>query len=170
MAAAKNIILAGVKRVVLHDPEDVRISDLGANFYLSETDVGRNRVDACLDKLRELNTAVAVEPIMGTLSNADLTDVDVRASVSKIHALANLNMLTVPCSRTSVLPQRHLLRCMQVVVLTASTLAEAKRVDIICRDNGVAFIRAEIRGVFASVFADFGPEFTVLDVDGISSS
>jgi ubiquitin-activating enzyme E1 len=84
MAAAKNIILAGVKRVVLHDPEDVRISDLGANFYLSETDVGRNRADACLDKLRELNTAVAVEPITGALSNADLTAVDVRACVNRV--------------------------------------------------------------------------------------
>lgn len=54
----------------------------------------------------------------------------------------------------------------QVVVLTASTLAEAKQVDAVCRDHGVAFIRAETRGVFASVFADFGPAFTVLDVDG----
>ena len=52
MAAAKNIILAGVKRVVLHDDEDVHISDLGANFYLSETDVGRNRAEACLDRLQ----------------------------------------------------------------------------------------------------------------------
>ena len=55
---------------------------------------------------------------------------------------------------------------MQVVVLTASTLAEAKQVDAICREHGVAFIRAETRGVFASVFTDFGPSFTVLDVDG----
>ena len=55
---------------------------------------------------------------------------------------------------------------MQVVVLTASTLAEATRVDAVCRDNGVAFIRAETRGVFASVFTDFGPTFTVLDTDG----
>jgi len=58
---------------------------------------------------------------------------------------------------------------MQVVVLTASTLAEAMRVDAVCRDNGVAFIRAETRGVFASVFTDFGPAFTVLDTDGVYS-
>ena len=57
-------------------------------------------------------------------------------------------------------------RRLQVVVLTASTLAEAQQVDAVCRDNGVAFIRAETRGVFASVFTDFGPAFTVLDVDG----
>ena len=78
--AAKNIILAGVKRVMLHDSEDVHLSDLGANFYLSETDVGRNRTEACLDKLRELNTAVAVECVSGPLDDSMLTDVDVRAS------------------------------------------------------------------------------------------
>ena len=50
--------------------------------------------------------------------------------------------------------------------MTASTLAEATRIDAICRHHGVAFVRADIRGVFASVFADFGPAFTVLDVDG----
>jgi len=79
LAAAKNIILAGVKRVMLHDSEDVHLSDLGANFYLSETDVGRNRAEACLDRLRELNTAVAVDCASGDLSEPQLTDVDVRA-------------------------------------------------------------------------------------------
>lgn len=30
----------------------------------------------------------------------------------------------------------------------------------------IAFIKAEVRGLFGSVFCDFGPEFTVVDVDG----
>ncbi|KAL7001170.1 E1 ubiquitin-activating protein, partial [Sarracenia purpurea var. burkii] len=30
----------------------------------------------------------------------------------------------------------------------------------------IAFIKAEVRGLFGSVFCDFGPEFTVFDVDG----
>lgn len=30
----------------------------------------------------------------------------------------------------------------------------------------IAFIKAEIRGLFGGVFCDFGPEFTVVDVDG----
>lgn len=30
----------------------------------------------------------------------------------------------------------------------------------------ISFIRAETRGVFASVFTDFGPSFTVFDTDG----
>ena len=30
----------------------------------------------------------------------------------------------------------------------------------------IAFIKAEVRGLFGNVFCDFGPEFTVVDVDG----
>ena len=33
--AAKNLILAGPKAVVIHDSAPVEIRDLGANFYLS---------------------------------------------------------------------------------------------------------------------------------------
>lgn len=38
---AKNLVLAGPKEVVLHDPELVQLSDLGSNFYLQEKDVGK---------------------------------------------------------------------------------------------------------------------------------
>ena len=48
-------------------------------------------------------------------------------------------------------------------------LAEAVRINEACRQQGVAFVKAEIRGVFANVFSDFGPAFTVLDVDGAHS-
>lgn len=58
--AAKNVILAGVRSVTLHDTEDVKIQDLSAQFYLSKADMGENRAEACRDKLQELNTAVAV--------------------------------------------------------------------------------------------------------------
>jgi ubiquitin-activating enzyme E1 len=54
------------------------------------------------------------------------------------------------------------------VVLAAAGLEEAKRVDALCHAEGVKFIWAQSRGVFASVFNDFGPEFTVFDVDGAS--
>lgn len=54
----------------------------------------------------------------------------------------------------------------QVVVLTDASLEEAKRIDAFCHANGIAFIRAQARGVFASVFTDFGPSFTVFDQDG----
>ena len=45
--AAKNVILAGVKSITLHDRAEVALRDLGAQFYLTEGDVGRNRAEAC---------------------------------------------------------------------------------------------------------------------------
>lgn len=53
-----------------------------------------------------------------------------------------------------------------VVVATQTSLAEAVRMDDICRKHGKAFIKADIRGVFSSVFCDFGDKFEVSDVDG----
>lgn len=41
--AAKNLILAGVKSVTLHDEGVVELWDLSGNFVFSEDDVGKNR-------------------------------------------------------------------------------------------------------------------------------
>lgn len=57
----------------------------------------------------------------------------------------------------------------KVVVCTTASQAEAQRVDDICASQpggAVPFIWARTAGVFASVFCDFGPSFTVVDVDG----
>lgn len=128
---AKNIILAGVKSVVLHDTRTVDSWDLGANFYLSEADIGKNRALACVNKLQELNTAVSV----------------------KVHTLD--------------ITQDFLSR-FQAVVFTNATLKQACTYDNFCRNQTppIAFIKADIHGLFGSVFCDFGPEFTVFDVDG----
>lgn len=58
--AAKNVILAGVAALTLADTQLVRLADLSAHFYLSESDVGRNRAEACAPALHELNPAVSV--------------------------------------------------------------------------------------------------------------
>jgi ubiquitin-activating enzyme E1 len=57
---AKNVILAGVKSVTVHDEAEVTLQDLSAQFYLTEDAVGSNRAEACADKLQELNTSVTV--------------------------------------------------------------------------------------------------------------
>ena len=65
--------------------------------------------------------------------------------------------------------QQQLMRgcpLLQAVVLTDASLEDAKRVDAFCHANGIAFIYVKTRGVFATVFTDFGPNFTVIDVDG----
>lgn len=126
---AKNIILAGVKSVTLHDSKEVELRDLGAQFYLSEIDVGSNRAEACHPKLQELNTAVMVSTLQAELTAAQLSKFD-------------------------------------VVVVADASLKDAMRINADCRQHGAAFVKAEIRGVFANVFTDFGNAFVVNDVDG----
>ncbi|KAJ0987622.1 hypothetical protein J5N97_005978 [Dioscorea zingiberensis] len=127
---AKNLVLAGVKSVTLHDEDSVQLRDLSSNFFLSEDDVGKNRALASLPKLQELNHAVSV---------SSLTDL-------KLSTLSNF----------------------QAVVFTNISLEKAIKYDDYCRKHEppIAFIKAEVRGLFGNIFCDFGPEFTVVDVDG----
>jgi ubiquitin-activating enzyme E1 len=45
---AKNIIVSGPKIVTIFDPNRVEINDLGSNFYLSESDLGKRRDESCI--------------------------------------------------------------------------------------------------------------------------
>lgn len=66
---AKNIILAGPFSVTLHDSAKTEISDLGANFYLQESNVGKQtRAEGSIKKLKELNPNVIVSILDGDLS------------------------------------------------------------------------------------------------------
>lgn len=57
---------------------------------------------------------------------------------------------------------------LQAVVFTDISLEKAFEFDDYCHTHQppIAFIKTEVRGLFGSVFCDFGPEFTVVDVDG----
>lgn len=66
---AKNIILAGVGSVTLYDNDTVQFADLSSQFYLSESDIGKPRAPASLDKLVELNSYVAVSAHTGALDD-----------------------------------------------------------------------------------------------------
>ena len=56
---AKNLILAGPASVAIFDSTIVSINDLGANFYLKESHVGKvSRAEASLTQLQELNPYV----------------------------------------------------------------------------------------------------------------
>lgn len=128
---AKNIILAGVKSVTLHDQSNVEMWDLSGNFYFTEADIGKNRAVACCNKLQELNAAVTVSTLTSEITEEDISS-------------------------------------FQVVVFTDITLEKAIQYNDFCRDHKppISFIKADIRGLFGSVFCDFGPEFTVFDVNG----
>ena len=66
---AKNVILAGVKSVTLHDKANCTVKDLSSQFYVNESLLGTNRAVASCDQLSELNRYVPV-----TAHTEDLTD------------------------------------------------------------------------------------------------
>jgi len=53
-----------------------------------------------------------------------------------------------------------------VIVLTNSSLAEQKRINEITHASDIAMVVADCRGLYAQVFTDFGPRFTVVDATG----
>jgi ubiquitin-like 1-activating enzyme E1 A len=68
---AKNLTLAGMG-VTLHDASSVSASDADSQFLLSAQDVGLNRAEAALTRVRELNPLVQVQAETRPLS--DLPD------------------------------------------------------------------------------------------------
>lgn len=75
--AAKNLILAGVKSVTLHDEGNVELWDLSSNFVFSENDLGKNRALASVNKLQELNNAVLVLSLTTQLTKEQLSNFQV---------------------------------------------------------------------------------------------
>uniref|UniRef100_A0A2P2MDV3 E1 ubiquitin-activating enzyme n=1 Tax=Rhizophora mucronata TaxID=61149 RepID=A0A2P2MDV3_RHIMU len=128
---AKNLILAGVKSVTLHDERAVELWDLSSSFVFSESDIGKNRALASVQKLQELNNAVIISTLTTKLTTEHLSN-------------------------------------FQVVVFTDIGLEKAIEFNDYCHNHQppISFIKAEVRGLFGSVFCDFGAEFTVFDVDG----
>lgn len=64
---AKNVILAGVKSVTLHDVKACSIKDLSSQFYLSESSIGQNRAVVTCEHLSELNQYVPTTSYDGQL-------------------------------------------------------------------------------------------------------
>jgi len=93
---AKNLILAGPAKVVLHDDAAIEIRDLGANFYLTEEDIKmkRTRAEACQSQLAELNPYVTVEIHKGAITKELVSNLSVvvltESSQSEILSLNKL--------------------------------------------------------------------------------
>ncbi|KAH7970113.1 hypothetical protein HPB52_024160 [Rhipicephalus sanguineus] len=58
---AKNVILAGVRSVTIHDEQVCSAVDLSAQYFLSEDTLGENRASACEASLGQLNKYVQVK-------------------------------------------------------------------------------------------------------------
>ncbi|XP_045056058.2 ubiquitin-like modifier-activating enzyme 7 isoform X2 [Desmodus rotundus] len=71
---AKNLVLMGVGSLTLHDPHPACWSDLAAQFFLSEQDLGRNRAEATQELVAKLNGAVQVCVHTGDITEQLLQD------------------------------------------------------------------------------------------------
>lgn len=64
-----------------------------------------------------------------------------------------------------------LLRCrFQVVAAMDLPLSEQLRLNDLTHAHNLAFISSEVRGVFGSVFCDFGKDFVVFDPSDLPAS
>jgi ubiquitin-activating enzyme E1 len=73
---AKNIALAGVKSLTLHDPTPAAVADLSSQFFLHPTDVGKPRDQVTAPRVAELNNYTPVSVLETPSITKDLSQLD----------------------------------------------------------------------------------------------
>ncbi|ELK37632.1 Ubiquitin-like modifier-activating enzyme 6 [Myotis davidii] len=134
---AKNLVLAGIKALTIHDVEKCQAWDLGTNFFLCEDDVVnmRNRAEAVLQHIAELNPYVHV-----TSSSLPLNETTDLSFLDKYQCVV-LTEIRLPLQK-------------KINEFCRSQCPPIK------------FISADIHGIWSRLFCDFGDEFEVLDTTG----
>ncbi|KAH0627077.1 hypothetical protein JD844_002460 [Phrynosoma platyrhinos] len=134
---AKNIVLAGIKALTIHDTKQCKTWDLGTNFFVHKDDILnlRNRAEATHHHIAELNPYVQVMSSTAPLN--EVTDIS-------------------------------FLRQYQCVIVTEMKLSLQKKINDFCHAQHppIKFISADVYGMWARLFCDFGDEFEVLDTTG----
>ncbi|KAK5866066.1 hypothetical protein PBY51_020283 [Eleginops maclovinus] len=134
---AKNIVLAGVKAVTLHDTKQCETLDLGSNFFIHKEDVlsQRRRVEAVCPRVAELNPYVHVDTCSSALDdNTDLSFLGKYQCVILTEARLSLQ------KRVNEFCHSH--------------------------RPPIRFISCDAYGICVRVFCDFGDEFEVSDPTG----
>ncbi|XP_074544060.1 ubiquitin-like modifier-activating enzyme 6 [Halichoeres trimaculatus] len=134
---AKNIVLAGVKAVTLHDTKQCETWDLGSNFFIRKEDVlsQRMRVEAVCPRVAELNPYVHVDMSCSPLDdNTDLS------------FLRKYQCVILTEARLSLLKR-------------VDEFCHSQQPPI-------RFIGCDAYGICVRVFCDFGEEFEVSDPTG----
>jgi len=138
---AKNIILNGLDELCIYDPNPVQINDLGSNFYLSESDVGKkNRDEACLDKLSKLNPSVKVS----------IFQIEMKEDFNEY-----INLFIEKVQKFNV-----------VVFTEFYPITFIGQIDMACRAKNIKIIYGLCLGLAGYVFSDFGPFHTIIDDNG----
>ncbi|KAM4809981.1 ubiquitin-like modifier-activating enzyme 6 [Rhinophrynus dorsalis] len=134
---AKNIVLAGIKSLTIHDTRQCETWDLGTNFFIRKEDVKnkRNRVETCLQHIAELNPYV--------------------------HVMSS----SVPLDETTNLSFLKQYQC--VILTEASLSMQMKINNFChSQQPPIKFISSDVYGICACLFCDFGDVFEVMDTTG----
>ncbi|KAM4707570.1 ubiquitin-like modifier-activating enzyme 6 isoform 1-T2 [Discoglossus pictus] len=134
---AKNLVLAGIKALTIHDTRECETWDLGTNFFIREQDVKNkiNRAEACLQHIAELN------PYVQVMSS------------------------TAPLDETSNVSFLRQYQCV-ILTETRHSLRKAINNFCHSQKPPIKFISTDTYGICACLFCDFGEEFEVLDTTG----
>ncbi|OWZ74866.1 SUMO activating enzyme [Cryptococcus neoformans Bt85] len=140
----KNLVLAGVGRLIVADSDVVTEEDLGSGFLFREEDnaVGKLRTDAALEQIQSLNPLVTLSKMgMDSFGGEE----DKIAEILKKEAV-------------------------DVVVTCDLSVKENERIDAAARKASSLFYAAGTYGFTGYVFADLGEsyEYVVNSTDGLS--
>ncbi|KAH9900383.1 hypothetical protein F4778DRAFT_771244 [Xylariomycetidae sp. FL2044] len=64
---AKNLVLAGIGSLTIIDDQRVTEADMGAQFFVSEENIGQNRAEAAAVQIQKMNPRVKVYPDSGSI-------------------------------------------------------------------------------------------------------
>ncbi|XP_031198770.1 ubiquitin-like modifier-activating enzyme 6 [Mastomys coucha] len=134
---AKNLVLAGIKALTIHDTKKCQAWDLGTNFFLCEDDVvnERNRAEAVLHHIAELNPYVQV------------------------------SSSSAPLDETTDLSFLEQYQCV-VLTEVKLTLQRKINSFCHSHCPPIKFISTDVHGIWSRLFCDFGDEFEVSDTTG----
>ncbi|CAG9465807.1 unnamed protein product [Pedinophyceae sp. YPF-701] len=100
------------------------------------------------------------------LGESDVGKPRAQACMAKLAELNRAVQVEASTADEADLTKGEFLRQFQCVVATDMRADACVAADAACHAQGIPFIRADVHGVFARVFCDFGPEFVVADTDG----
>lgn len=121
----KNIVLAGVGRILILDEKNVSQEDLGAGFFFRDEDVGKHRAEAAKPRIQSLNPLVQVDAITSS-SPADLEG---------LKGILSSESVDLVCATD--FPRDYLIQ-----------------VNDICRQSGKSFYAGGTYGLLGYIFCD----------------
>ena len=140
---AKNIILAGPRKVTIYDNEISKMNDLTSNYFINEKDVyeKKRRDEASFNNLLKLNPYF----------NTDNLQILEKGPIIE-HLKENI---------------KNDIEKYNVVVITEFMAKNfIIEIDKFCRENTIGFIYGAELGINVFCFTDFGDKFSVYDKNG----